>query len=258
MNEFRKATYKERFQGFFWWTPPISLVADIIAIGVFLFSQSMPINDKLLPAVGITSADFVAITGFVTVFAVTGTLYFSYKASNKRQNRWWLICGGFGSIFAVGLYLRLWLGANWLMMVLTVIGAILLLLAYTAIRIFGPNQRTTTYSDAPKRLSADTENRPQLPRTRYPTIQHTERPMPMRQESAYSQQKCALCSGRGKYQLNTVCVACSGQGSVLVYPPPKKCALCRGIGTRNPITREPCSACGGTGWAHSMINGAQR
>jgi DnaJ-class molecular chaperone len=80
----------------------------------------------------------------------------------------------------------------------------------------------------------------------------------MKQDTNYALQSYALCNGRGKYLLGKTCAACGGQGSVLVYPPPQKCALCRGLGTTNLFTREPCSACEGTGWAHTVVKGVPR
>ncbi len=80
----------------------------------------------------------------------------------------------------------------------------------------------------------------------------------MNPDKFYAPHKCSLCNGHGKYMLGKICVACKGQGSVLVYSPAQRCALCRGLGTNNLVTREPCSACGGTGWAHSLLNDVPR
>jgi len=116
--------FKERFQEFFWWTAPISLVADTIAI-MKVFSAKQQSTSTLQPVSGeytvaapkvfgqLAISDAVFLTGLLTVFSVVSTLYFSYRTSRTRGNLWAIIMGIFASSVLMWLYLRLWLGEYW-------------------------------------------------------------------------------------------------------------------------------------------------
>ncbi|MFP5265589.1 MAG: hypothetical protein ACLGJB_27200 [Blastocatellia bacterium] len=63
----------------------------------------------------------------------------------------------------------------------------------------------------------------------------------------YTIEQCAWCSGAG-YR----CMACDGNGLVLVRLPSSKCARCNGTGKERSGTAsapQMCAACSGTGWA---------
>jgi hypothetical protein len=230
----------------------------------------------------ISIGDAVWITGVLTVLCVVSIVYAAYLKSKSTRYRglvWIIACFACGVL--ASLYLRLWLGEYWWLCILSICIVTIGFLFQATIKpqvanssSVQPNDNVKAAFSSDSSLSAAPAKKPaQLPTIK--AIQQTGKAVKSSEIGSFnrvSAQKitrgqpmttndvapglnslvklCALCGGKGKYQLNKVCVACGGQGSVLVHPQAKKCALCNGRGTNNPLTREPCSACGGSGWAH--------
>lgn len=69
----------------------------------------------------------------------------------------------------------------------------------------------------------------------------------------YAQQKCAWCTGSGRWTLapgNTIsCIVCGGKSQVSVAQPAIQCRQCAGAG-KGSSRMNPCLTCAGTGWEH--------
>ena len=64
-------------------------------------------------------------------------------------------------------------------------------------------------------------------------------------DTEYAPERCSHCNGSG-HAGDKVCVACGGQGDVLVAQPARLCYLCGGSGS---LEIGICKACGGSGWS---------
>ena len=107
--------FKIRFQSLFWWTAPVSLVADVFAIisglNVKLQSaQPSPLGyESAEPRVWdlVRLSDLVFLTGLLTAFIVVSMLYFGYRAQSVEGDSWKLILAAFASLFSAYLYLSM-------------------------------------------------------------------------------------------------------------------------------------------------------
>lgn len=64
----------------------------------------------------------------------------------------------------------------------------------------------------------------------------------------YAEAKCAYCEGSGNSN-GTQCVACLGNGNIMVAQPPRQCAHCQGKGRKSAYR---CNFCKGTGWGQAL------
>jgi hypothetical protein len=117
-----KPSFKERFQSWFWWTPPISLVADTIAIWSALNTKQQYTTSQASISVTPTPervwgmfplSDVIWVTGLLTIFCVVSMIYGARLKSQARGDQWYTILATFASVFLVSLYFRLWLGEYW-------------------------------------------------------------------------------------------------------------------------------------------------
>jgi hypothetical protein len=66
--------------------------------------------------------------------------------------------------------------------------------------------------------------------------------------TGYAIETCGLCKG-SRYKEEAYCVACKGEGTVLVRQPARKCVRCGGGGIEtNGVSTRVCAICAGTGW----------
>jgi len=74
-------------------------------------------------------------------------------------------------------------------------------------------------------------------------------------DNSFSRQTCCACGGAGQNDGNVSCVACQGEGSVMVMKPPIRCPRCHGTGRGNQnsfrSSLEFCEICFGTGWVRT-------
>jgi DnaJ-class molecular chaperone len=70
----------------------------------------------------------------------------------------------------------------------------------------------------------------------------------------YAPETCAWCEGTGKFgAYGDACLVCTGQGSLLVAQPARKCPWCQGSGSADQGEfKDRCNLCGGTGWSHVL------
>ena len=140
---------RQWFQGLFWWTAPISLLADLITIAAVFTTKEQyraaqqsaadaqaVIEPKVLGLVSISDAIF--LTGLLTAFSVTSILYFSYRTSHTKANYWAIIIGSFTSLALLWVYLRLWLGENWWAWTFACLAGVLALMVFVLFKVIGP------------------------------------------------------------------------------------------------------------------------
>jgi DnaJ-class molecular chaperone len=68
----------------------------------------------------------------------------------------------------------------------------------------------------------------------------------------YAPETCAWCAGAGKYgDFNDACLVCTGQGSLMVAQPARRCPRCNGSGVdESSEYHDRCRTCNGAGWSH--------
>lgn len=76
----------------------------------------------------------------------------------------------------------------------------------------------------------------------------------------YAPETCSWCEGTGKFgEYEDVCQVCTGQGSLLVAQPARKCPWCEGSGlVISGEFKDRCKTCSGSGWSHVLKQSATR
>ncbi len=113
-------SFKKKYTNFFWWTPPIGFVADLIAIlSLFNFKQNLPQPVSSNPSTFDPSifgrfalSDAIFLTGWFTAFVIATVIYAGFQIRKKTKD-FSLIVSGFLSLLLIYLYFHLWLGENW-------------------------------------------------------------------------------------------------------------------------------------------------